>query len=237
MTFTSTARRAAAGYAALSVANIVLGDTGVRVGEWITKPLLMPALALFVWVTARSGTGDRPDLRLPIAGILLGGAGDAALSGSGLWFIAGMACFAAGHCCYLTAMRRRGAFTHVRRATVAAYAVIWLALVATIWSGVGGLLIPVIAYSLLLVAMAIGASGLPAPGAAGGALFVVSDGFIALGLAGVHLFPHQSAVVMPTYVAAQFLLALAWLGGFGKVRPLVSRSRPDSGIDRSTSVP
>jgi YhhN family len=47
--------------------------------------------------------------------------------------------------------------------------------------------------------------------AAGGALFVASDALIACGLAGISAVPRQDSAVMPTYVAAQFLLAAGFL--------------------------
>ncbi|GAA2057228.1 hypothetical protein GCM10009839_78210 [Catenulispora yoronensis] len=266
------ARRAAIAYAVLSVTNIVLSDAGVRVGDWITKPMLMPLLAVFTWYAAKAATGAsasataftstsnstsastsnsasnsasasasasasvsasasagslavssgasgalspaflRSDLRLPLAGILLGGAGDTALIGKGNWFLVGMGCFAAGHVCYLLTLRRRGALAAVGRPALGGYAAAWVVLLALCWSGLGSLLVPVVAYSLLLVGMALAASGLSRTAAIGGALFLISDAFIALDLAKVHLLPHQSTLVMPTYVAAQFLLALAWSG-------------------------
>ena len=71
--------------------------------------------------------------------------------------------------------------------------------------------VPVAAYSLLLVSMAVLASGRNRAAAAGGALFVVSDALIACGLAGINAVPRQESAVMPTYVAAQFLLAAGFL--------------------------
>ncbi|WP_043843051.1 lysoplasmalogenase [Amycolatopsis taiwanensis] len=224
-TLPPVARCVAAAYALLCLAHIALSDGGVQVAGWITKPMLMPVLAVFTWLVGRAAV-ERPALRLPLAGILFGGAGDTALMGEGIWFIVGMGCFAIGHLCYLAAMRQRGAHRGVRRATVAGYAVVWVVLLVLTWSGLGDLLVPVIAYSLLLVTMAVVASGLPRPGAIGGALFVISDGFIALSLANVQLFPHQSWIVMPTYVVAQFLLAVALLGGL-----------PSREATRSTSAP
>jgi uncharacterized membrane protein YhhN len=67
------------------------------------------------------------------------------------------------------------------------------------------------AYSLLLVSMAVLASGRNRAAAAGGVLFVVSDALIACGLAGINAVPRQESAVMPTYVAAQFLLAAGFL--------------------------
>jgi uncharacterized membrane protein YhhN len=71
--------------------------------------------------------------------------------------------------------------------------------------------VPVAGYSLLLVAMAILASGRNRTAAAGGALFVVSDALIACELAGIEAVPGQDAAIMPTYVTGQFLLAAGWL--------------------------
>jgi uncharacterized membrane protein YhhN len=70
---------------------------------------------------------------------------------------------------------------------------------------------PVAVYSLLLVTMAVLASGRNRAAAAGGALFVVSDALIACSLAGLSAHPRQESAVMPTYVAAQFLLAAGYL--------------------------
>ncbi|GLY67934.1 lysoplasmalogenase family protein [Amycolatopsis taiwanensis] len=64
------------------------------------------------------------------------------------------------------------------------------------------------------------------PGAIDGALFLISDGFIALNLSEVHLLPYQWVIVMPTYVVAQFLIEVALLGGL-----------PSRETTRSTSTP
>jgi len=70
--------------------------------------------------------------------------------------------------------------------------------------------VPVLGYSLLLTAMAATAAGTGRLAGIGGALFLVSDGALALGMADVD-FPGRAAVVMPTYLAAQLLIALALL--------------------------
>jgi len=71
--------------------------------------------------------------------------------------------------------------------------------------------VPVAAYSLLLVSMAVLACGRNREAAAGGALYVASDALIACGLAGINAVPRQESAIMPTYVAAQFLLAVGFL--------------------------
>jgi uncharacterized membrane protein YhhN len=123
-----------------------------------------------------------------------------------------MGAFAAAHACYITALARDGAARGVRPRVAAGYAALWAVLIAVLWRGLdSSLRVPVAAYSLLLVAMAVLASGRNREAAAGGALFVVSDALIACGLAGINGVPRQDAAVMPTYIAAQFLLAAGFL--------------------------
>jgi uncharacterized membrane protein YhhN len=204
------ARGVLALYGALSVANIVLSDANVRVGDWITKPLLMPTLAVFVVLTARAlgATG----LRAPLVGILFGGAGDAALIGHGTWFQVGMGCFAVGHIGYLVSAFQRGARRRRDVRFVAAYAVVWIGLVLATWNGLGALRIPVVIYGALLMTMAMFTSTLGRWTAIGAALFVVSDGTLALDIAKVSAIPHLWFVIMPTYVLAQLFLAFRWSG-------------------------
>jgi uncharacterized membrane protein YhhN len=141
----------------------------------------------------------------------LSGLGDIALLGSESWFVPGMGAFAAAHACYITALARDGAARGVRPRVAAGYAALWAVLIAVLWRGLGPLRVPVAAYSLLLVSMAVLASGRNREAAAGGALFVVSDALIAFGLAGLNAVPRQESAVMPAYAAAQFLLGAGFL--------------------------
>jgi uncharacterized membrane protein YhhN len=205
---TSRARVLAGLYAALSAASSASAAKGFRAGQRAAKPLLMPVLAAFTLAAA----GDRAaDVRLPAAGMALSGLGDTALLGPDSWFVPGMGAFAAAHACYISALARDGAAGGVRPRVAAGYAALWAVLIAVLWRGLGNLRVPVAAYSLLLVAMAVLASGRNREAAAGGALFVVSDALIACGLAGVNPVPRQEPAVMPTYAAAQFLLAAGFL--------------------------
>ena len=211
----------AALYAALGVAHYASAERKFRAGEWATKPLLMPVLAAFLLAAGGRGPGTG---RLPAAGMLLGGLGDTALLASEKsesWFIPGMGCFAAGHACYIAALARDGAARGVRPRVAAGYAALWAVIIAVLWRRLGDLRVPVAGYSLLLVAMAVLASGRNRAAAAGGALFVVSDALIALGLADIKALPRQDSAVMPTYVAAQFLLAAGWLRPQGEITGIV----------------
>jgi uncharacterized membrane protein YhhN len=195
-------------YAALGIANSASAARRFRAGEWATKPLLMPVLAAFALVAA----GDaKKDMRLPATGMALSGLGDTALLGPERWFVPGMGAFAAAHACYITALARDGAAHGVRPRVAAGYAALWAILIAVLWRGLGSLRVPVAAYSLLLVSMAVLASGRNGRAAAGGALFVASDALIACSLAGINAVPRQESAIMPTYVAAQFLLAAGYL--------------------------
>lgn len=195
-------------YAALGIASSASAAKRFRAGEWATKPLLMPVLAAF----ARVAAGERKEhIRLAAAGMLLSGFGDTALLSPESWFVPGMGAFAAAHACYITALARDGAARGIHARVAAGYAALWVVLIAVLWRRLGRLRVPVAAYSLLLVSMAVLASGRNREAAAGGALFVASDALIACGLAGINAVPRQESAVMPTYVAAQFLLAAGFL--------------------------
>jgi uncharacterized membrane protein YhhN len=201
------ARGLAALYAALGVASYASAAKNFRAGEWATKPLLMPVLAGFLLAAA----GDRRAVRVPAAGMVLGGLGDTALLASGNWFLPGMGSFATGHACYIAEFVKDGSARQVPVPVVAGYGAAWAFLIAVLWRRLGSLRVPVALYSLLLISMAILASGRNRTAAAGGALFVLSDALIACDLAGIDAVPGQQAAVMPTYVAGQFLLAAGWL--------------------------
>lgn len=206
------ARVLAALYAALSAASSVSAARGYRAGERAAKPLLMPALAAFT-LAAADGGAQRRTMTLPVTGMLLGGLGDTALlaaKDNGRWFLPGMGCFAAGHACYIAALARDGAARRVSPRAAAGYGAAGAVLLAVLWRGLGDLRVPVAAYSALLLPVAVLASGRNRAAAAGGALFAASDALIACGLAGAG-GDRADAAVMPSYAAAQFLLAAGWL--------------------------
>ncbi|MFD5628003.1 MULTISPECIES: lysoplasmalogenase [unclassified Streptomyces] len=190
-------------------ATVDLGSlaAGLDAGHPLAKPLLMPLLAAHV--------GARGGPRLLIAALLLGWGGDLLLlSDADPAFLAGMASFAAGHVCYLALFRRAPRARGARLAAV--YALALTATVALLWPGLPAeLRFPVAGYSLLLTAMAYGATRLGPVAGLGGALFMLSDTLIATGVADWPQLPRPDFWIMLTYIAAQYLLVKGVLGTLG----------------------
>ncbi|MEV0648593.1 lysoplasmalogenase [Phytomonospora sp. NPDC050363] len=167
----------------------------------ITKPLLMPLLAAYAWLAARP---DRP--RLLVAAVLCGWAGDVLLQFDvETAFLAGMGAFAAGHVCYQV-LFAKGWRTRRAKIALIPYGIVWAAILAVLWPGLGDLRVPVAFYSLLLAATAVVAVGISTRAAVGGALFLVSDTLIAFGIADLPRPPAVDVLIMATYVAGQYLL-------------------------------
>nr|WP_203661214.1 lysoplasmalogenase [Streptomyces sp. SID14446] len=194
-------------FALATAVDVLSLAVGYEPGHLVAKPLLMPLLAAYAAV--RGGP------RLLVAALLLGWAGDLALlSDADAAFLAGMASFAAGHVCYLVLFRRtaraRGPWVPI------GYAVVLAVLVVLLWPGLpAGLRVPVAGYSLLLTAMACGATRLGPVAGLGGALFMLSDTLIATGVADRPQPPNPAFWIMLTYAAAQFLLVRGVLGPLG----------------------
>ncbi|MEV4825967.1 lysoplasmalogenase [Micromonospora sp. NPDC049274] len=206
-----SSRTILAAFLTVTAANLLANATGSDLAFTLTKPLLMPLLAAYLWrVTADRGA--RPD-RLVLAGLAFATGGDVALlvAGSG-WFLAGMACFLGTHLCYLAAFARDGAATALRRPPLVAvpvgYAVLTVVALAWMWSGLtdAGLAVPVAGYALALAAMATTAVTQGRRVGLGAALFLGSDLLIAAGVAGVAEPPGAPVLVMATYAAGQALI-------------------------------
>ncbi|MEU4211937.1 lysoplasmalogenase [Streptomyces sp. NPDC026206] len=194
-------RAAPAAFAAASAAHLAALLAGVPALAHLTKPVLMPLLAMCV--LTRGGP------RLLAVALLFGCGGDILLqTGQDALFLLGMGSFAAGHVCYLLLFARRGSPGGARTHRLAgAYAAAWLGALALLWPGLeAGLRAPVALYSLLLTAMALGATRARWRSGAGGALFLLSDTLIAGGLAGWPQAPAPQFWIMLTYLAAQSLL-------------------------------
>ncbi len=203
-------------FAVVTAANLVANATDSSVALWLTKPLLMPLLAAYLW-RAATERGARPD-RLVLAALAFSTGGDVALLGDGdVAFLAGMALFLAAHVCYIAAFTRGGAATALRRPPLVAvplgYAVATVAALAWMWPGLAdaGLAVPVAGYAVALATMAATAAPHGWRVGLGGALFLVSDLLIATGVAGVGTLPGPPIWVMATYAAGQALIVTGWV--------------------------
>ncbi|HWG25380.1 lysoplasmalogenase [Actinospica sp.] len=191
-------------FAGVAALNLVFEAAGPRLCFDLTKPLLMPLLAMALLAKARAVP---PLLLVALLGSTLG---DTMLLFNGTWFLVGMAGFAATHVCYITLFRRGGAQRNHRRFMLAAlfYGTLWTVLINNLWSGLASnMRIPVAGYSLLLVFMAIHAFAAGRRTGQGGALFLLSDTMIAGGLAHWHMPRGTGFAIMATYLLGQYLLA------------------------------
>ena len=158
-------RPATTSYVALAALDTALAATGRTRARRLTKPLLMPLLMV---------GRDRPTRRA----VTLSGAGDVALLGTtSTHFRAGLGSFLAGHVAWVAALRVRSK-GHAREhpGVVATYLLVWLALNGLLWRRTGRGRVPVVLYSVAIIATALAAldTGNPTT-AAGGALFLSSD--------------------------------------------------------------
>ncbi|GIH05055.1 lysoplasmalogenase [Rhizocola hellebori] len=190
-------------YAVLCVLNLVAGATDTTWLVWVTKPLLLPLLAFWVWRKAPAEKGI-------IAALLFCAAGDIALLPDGeLWFMLGMALFLGAHLCYITTFWRHGA--RPKPLAVLGYGAVLVGGLAWLWSGLGALAIPMSFYGLALASTAILSASFGWRVGLGGALFMLSDLLLAVEIADAAQLPGPAIWVMLTYVLAQVLLATGWV--------------------------
>lgn len=217
------ARSFLSAYVLVGVLNVVSELLGNVDGILLTKPLLMPLLV--GWLIATAGrSGSRPMLFLGV-GLVFAWAGDLLLLGEGdALFALGLGAFLVMQVLYIAAFVsvKGPSFVRAWPVVLVPYVAAWAALLALTWSGAGALLVPVVVYGTVLVAMGVLSLDVvlrlkrPASWriAAGGALFIVSDGLIALTAFGpLEASDPLSALVMATYIAAQGLIVVGLTRG------------------------
>lgn len=210
---TEPARLGLTAYGVLAVTNVTAIALGQDVASSVTQWLLMPTLTVAFLALTRSG--PRLDARLRAAVL-------AALGFSWLGdllphvvpddaaFLTMIGCFLMAQIAYIIGFvpdRRRSILATSPRLT-AAYAVVFVALVAACAGGAGSLLGPVVVYGLTLTTMAVLATGLGRLTGIGGALFMLSDSLIALGAFRDWSGRPLSMAIMATYAVAQAMLVV-----------------------------
>ena len=171
--------------------------------EHVAKGVLMPALLL--WVLVALGRAAPPWL---VLGLVFATVGDIAII---FVFELGILGFLLMQVCYIVGFLTLGALAGLRKRWPVAliYAAFWLTVNIGLGPRFGDLRIPVFVYSLAICLMAALAAGVTARVGIGAALFLVSDLCLAIGEAGID-FPGRSVIIMPTYLAGQYLIATGW---------------------------
>ena len=210
------------GFGVVAVLHLVLNAADASPWDSITKCLLAPLLA--AWVIQLGGP------RLLVAALVFCLGGDVFLEIESL-FVVGMASFAAAHICFITFFVQRGALPRLRAKPWAAivYVAAAVPMVVWAWDGLEADVRPFVPiYALLLVGTAATSLALDGRAGLGGLLFLVSDGFIALGEAG--RFDKDATwhglVIMGLYILAIFFLTAGILN-----REIRSRRLAADGFD------
>lgn len=182
----------------------------VQVLYLAAKPLLMITLALY-FISASKGY---PSWRVYVViALVFSWAGDVFLISNDM-FIAGLVSFLMAHVFYIIAYHKTGAASgKLRPLDIIKFILFGALLIWTIYPGLGGMLIPVLIYALLLLSMGVWAHKRRGATSAtsftlvatGAILFVISDGLIAVNKFAFEV-PAERLLVMSTYITAQYLI-------------------------------
>jgi uncharacterized membrane protein YhhN len=191
----------------VSIVQVVAIAMGADALVQVTKPLLMPALAVAV-VLARLGRRFTLAVGLLLLAIGLSWLGDLALMVPGnLWFVLGLGSFLLAHVAYLVLFIRMAGVGRPRAWSIV-YAVWFVVFLAVLIPGLGSLVVPVVLYGLVLGAMATAATRVSPVVAAGAAVFVVSDTVLALAkFLPALTIPGHDVLTMLTYCLGQGIIA------------------------------
>lgn len=192
----------------IHLGNHLVGDSEGLVDS-VSQICLMAALAL-VLVAATRGITPRPRLvTLTLVALFFSWLGDTIprfLDGD-TGFMAMIGGFFFAQIFYAVAFWPYRERSILRRPIlILPYLVAVVAMVALCWSGAGPLLPAVIAYALVIVVMAILATGLGPIATLGGILFLISDSLIAVRSFADATLPAHGFLVMLTYIIGQGLL-------------------------------
>lgn len=203
-------------FLALATVHLVWQVTGQQAYASVAQWVLMPALAVFLLIRTR-GTRRTRLVNLTLLALFFSWLGDTApaLTSGDTAFLVMVGFFLVAQVVYIVAFwpHRGESVLGRRRWWLVPYAVAIAVLIVACAPHAGELLVPVLVYGLLLGAMAVLATGVGPLVWAGGALFLASDGLIALNaFAPWWQLPLQGFWVMLTYLAAQLLIVLGVIG-------------------------
>lgn len=207
---------------------------GVQILGFFAKPLLMPALMLYLYSRGRSSTGyGRLFLERVGWGLLFSWIGDILLifSENELFFAAGLAAFLIAHFFYISAFLysiwepaegTHGEAPFLRRHPVwlAPFVMLLLGLYGYLYPNLEFMRIPVLIYAAAILAtacLALNRKGVVSKRSfylvfVGSLLFVFSDAIIALNRFALPI-PQNGLLIMGSYIAAQYLIVEGALAG------------------------
>jgi uncharacterized membrane protein YhhN len=203
-------------YAALGAVHVAGAAVRSEWAETVTKPLLVPAVALYVIAASRE-RGARVSRRLLLS-LVLACAGGVALKADGAFgLVVGMAFFLVAYAIYAAEFIRTGAVGRLRRwprwLIPVGYGGAVAATMAWLWRGLSdrGVAVPMAGYAALMALMASAATTWGWSVGLGAGLLVVSDTLIGIGLTEIADLPGRSAMVMATYLAGLILVVSGWI--------------------------
>jgi uncharacterized membrane protein YhhN len=208
-------------FALIALGDIIGRILDSKLLDYMFKPLLLPALAVCLFVGTRS-KGISRFISLILAGQILSFAGDVALMFQGeAAFLAGLGSFLCAHIAYTTAFfyersKKENAPPMLLRSKTWLFTPFLLFLIffyAYLYPYLGEMRIPVFVYALVIALMSV--SALNRFGSVnllsfrlvfiGSLLFMLSDSILAVSLF-VKNFEFSGVAVMLTYIAAQYLI-------------------------------
>lgn len=220
----------AAAFGAVGVVHLIAqlvadGDDGnatTRITQWLLMPLLATAFAAAT--TPHQDARRSRTVTWVLVALGWSWLGDAApdLATGDTAFLLKVGFFLIAQLCYIVAFWpfRDRSVLRVRRGWLLCYLAAIAALVVACAPHAGALLVPILVYGGCLGTMAVLATGLPLLTAVGGAVFLVSDGLIALQafVPGLEL-AKGGFWVMSTYLVAQALITLGVLRAERRISP------------------
>ena len=223
----SRSRQAAVLFAVLGAVHVAGAALHNDLVDNITKPLLMPVLALYA-VAAHRERGARVSRRLLLS-LALAWAGDVTLQlGGTVALIVGMVFFALAYGIYAVEFIRTGPFRRRRWLFLAGYGAAVTGALVWLWPGLSerGVAWPMAGYGALMAVMAATATSWGWRVGIGGGLLLASDTLIGVGLAETADLPGRAALVMATYLLGQALVVSGWIARAPRPEPAAPLSHP-----------
>jgi uncharacterized membrane protein YhhN len=208
----SRSLHAAVLYAALGAVHVAASALHREWAEEVTKPLLLPALALYAIAAYRErGAPVSRRLLLSLALACAGGVALRVPTAAGL--VVGMLFFLFAYAIYTVEFVRSYRTGRTRRwPFLVGYGTAVTAAMAWLWRGLRerGVALPMAGYAGLMALMAATATAWGWRVGLGAGLLVASDTLIGIGLAEVVEVPGRPALVMATYLVGLALVVSGW---------------------------